>query len=72
MLHVNILAGAVLKFIKVHTYGTDPVHLESTKFKGFVLLSEKCWDEESKKKYVLKMWSFTSSTPGSAVLGELF
>lgn len=28
MLHVNILAGAILKFIKVHTYGTDPVHLE--------------------------------------------
>lgn len=28
MLHVNILAGAILKFIKLHTYGTDPVHLE--------------------------------------------
>lgn len=36
MLHVNISAGAILKFIKVHTYGTDPVHLESAKFKGLV------------------------------------
>lgn len=51
MLHVNILAGAILKFIKVRTYGTDPVHLEFTKFKGLVLLSSECWDEESKKKF---------------------
>lgn len=67
MLHVNILAGAILKFIKVRTYGTDPVHLEFTKFKGLVLLSSECWDEESKKKFffcLLKMY-FISSTLGS-------
>lgn len=28
MLHVDILAGTILKFIEVYTYGTDPAHLE--------------------------------------------
>jgi hypothetical protein len=43
MLHVNILAATILKFIKELSCGTDPVHLASTKFKALVLSSlENC------------------------------
>lgn len=42
MFHVNILAYTILKFINELSYGTDPVHLSSTKFKALVLSLENC------------------------------
>ena len=72
MLHVNILEDAILKFIKVHTYGTDPIHLKSTKFKGSVSYFQNTGVKKAKKKSLLKMWFFISSTQGSALLEEWF
>lgn len=37
MLHVNILACTILKFIKELSYGKDPVHLPCTKIKALIL-----------------------------------
>ena len=50
MLHVNILEDAILKFIKVHTYGTDPIHLKSTKFIGSVSYFQNTGVKKAKKK----------------------
>ena len=71
MLHVNILEDAILKFIKVHTYGTDPIHLKSTKFIGSVSYFQNTGVKKAKKKKsLLKVWFFISSTQGSALLEE--
>lgn len=37
MLHANILACTILKFIKELSYGKDPVHLPCTKIKALIL-----------------------------------
>lgn len=77
MLHVNILSGTILKFIKAHTYGTDPVHLESTKFKDLVLSCSECWDEKNETKQ--KTVSFENENvvlhmkyPGLTIRSESF